>query len=155
MPKFVKCPRCEINYILEGQEYCEICANELRGIVVAEEVEDEIEAEICPRCRINFLSEGETICESCAAAIESKEKAIIDDVEPDWEAEEEPIDDETVDDDVDLSLDELAEEEIIEDDDEEIIDDDDVFVDIIDEIIDDEEDFDEEPDEELDDEEVE
>ena len=27
---WVKCPRCELNYIREGEEYCEVCKAELR-----------------------------------------------------------------------------------------------------------------------------
>ena len=44
MPKYKKCPRCEINYILEDEDYCEICKEELRGISHNEEFKDEEEA---------------------------------------------------------------------------------------------------------------
>lgn len=150
MPKFKKCPRCEINYILEDQEYCEICQQELKGISLAEDNDDDVETEICPRCRINFLCEGETICESCAAERElEKEKSIIDDVEPDWKVpEEEAVEDEDlVDDEIDLSLDELAEGDEGEDEEEEPIEEEEFFVDIPDELLEDDEELEEEDDE--------
>ena len=28
---FVKCPRCDLNYIRRGEEYCEVCKAELKG----------------------------------------------------------------------------------------------------------------------------
>ena len=30
MPKYVKCPRCDLNYMLEGEEYCDVCKAELK-----------------------------------------------------------------------------------------------------------------------------
>ena len=115
MPKYKKCPRCEINYILEDEDYCEICKEELRGISHNEEFpDDEEDAAICPRCKVNYLNEGEKICESCAAEMEEEEEKRndIDDVEPDWGEEEEDADaSDELDDDMDLSLECLAEEE--------------------------------------------
>ena len=29
--KLVKCPRCELNYIQEGEKYCKVCYRELKG----------------------------------------------------------------------------------------------------------------------------
>ena len=28
---FKKCPRCELNYILDTEKYCKVCMRELRG----------------------------------------------------------------------------------------------------------------------------
>ena len=30
MSKYKKCPRCEVNYILNDEEYCEICQLEMK-----------------------------------------------------------------------------------------------------------------------------
>lgn len=152
MPKFVKCPRCEINYMLDDQEYCEICQEELRGISHNEVLEEVDEAEICPRCRINFLNEGEKVCEACAAELEVEVKpVVIGDVEPDWDITEEVVDEadlvdevDLVDDEVELSLEDLAEEEAFDEEDEEIFPDDEEFeeldLDSIEDLPDDEED---------------
>ena len=59
MAKFKKCPRCDLNYILEEEDLCDICKKELNGVNFGEidEAEDELD-EICPVCRINFLEEA-------------------------------------------------------------------------------------------------
>ena len=33
MVRYIKCPRCELNYIdSEKQEYCDVCLKEMKGI---------------------------------------------------------------------------------------------------------------------------
>ena len=34
-----KCPRCELNYITDGEKYCKICRQEMKGEPVHEEIE--------------------------------------------------------------------------------------------------------------------
>ena len=29
--RLIKCPRCELNYIAEGEGYCKICKREMKG----------------------------------------------------------------------------------------------------------------------------
>lgn len=119
MAKFKKCPRCDLNYILEDESICDICKNELNGINFGEieEIDEDTLEEICPVCKVNFLEENETICPSCLEKQEieecRKEYAIAledddrwDDVE---EIEEEEVDDISLD--MDLSLETLKEEE--------------------------------------------
>ena len=50
MPKYKKCPRCEINYILDAEEYCEICKQELRGA----RLEESLEANNGQGCALEF-----------------------------------------------------------------------------------------------------
>ena len=69
MPKYKKCPRCEINYILENEEYCEICRKELRGAKLEEELgllDDDEDIGLCPIYHKNYLNDNETICQACA-----------------------------------------------------------------------------------------
>ena len=68
MPKYKKCPRCEINYILEEEDYCEVCKSELKGDKTDYDYDEleETEAGLCPVCHKNYLSEGETMCKECA-----------------------------------------------------------------------------------------
>ena len=99
LAKYKKCPRCELNYILEDEDYCEICKQELKGIFCNVDVDEDDDAELCPVCGINFLNEGEKMCEACAAARADEEKgSAIDDVEPDsWDTEDDSVtDDETL-----------------------------------------------------------
>ena len=44
----VKCPRCELNYILDGGELCTVCRKEVRG-----ESEPSELPELCSECGEN------------------------------------------------------------------------------------------------------
>lgn len=155
LAKYKKCPRCELNYILEDEDFCEICKQELKGISCNVDVDEEDDAELCPICGINFLNEGEKMCEACAAARADEEKSLaIDDVEPDSWDEDDGVTEEDIaedGDDMDISLEDLAEEEEEDDEEEKPFDeeayDDDDFSDIPDDGgEDDDEDKDEEDD---------
>lgn len=93
MIKYVKCPRCELNYIdPEKQEYCDVCIAEMKGNKLQfadlddEELDEELEEEtsdICPVCGVNHVRFGETMCDAC------KEKSELDEEESDSEHDEE------------------------------------------------------------------
>ncbi|MBR2572228.1 MAG: hypothetical protein IKE30_08930 [Clostridia bacterium] len=55
-----KCPRCELNYILDGGELCTVCRKEVRGV----HDEDDI-AELCSECGENPVMPGSELCASC------------------------------------------------------------------------------------------
>lgn len=117
MPKYIKCPRCDINYITEDKEYCDICEAEMKGIAFDEVIDDE-EAELCPKCGINFLNEGEKICEGCQALAiqEEKEEARRSRAEYEWDKEPDEEEETELDEDDliipdQVSLEGLAEEE--------------------------------------------
>ena len=65
MAKYVLCPRCELNYIKEGEEYCDVCKAELKKgpqLVFAVDEEEEQETMIlCPVCLQRYIKEGEQI----------------------------------------------------------------------------------------------
>lgn len=69
MGKYVKCPRCELNYILAGEDYCHVCKSEMKHHT--EQDEDELldfdEMDICPMCGTNYIKENETMCSECKA----------------------------------------------------------------------------------------
>ena len=56
---FVKCPRCELNYITESERYCKICLREMKG----SHVEDEME--MCSVCNEAPALPGHDVCLSC------------------------------------------------------------------------------------------
>lgn len=131
MPKYKKCPRCEVNYILEDADYCEICQKELKGQRVIDEelldcddfvlgVDEEVDnsdyaMEICSRCGASFRHDGEVLCPNCRpAATASKLKGEMDEPD-DWSQLIEKVDDEDFIDDEDLSLEQLADEELVDD----------------------------------------
>ena len=89
MVRYVKCPRCELNYIDgEKQEYCDICLKEMKGIPTdideIEDEEEEIASELCPVCGENMMRPGEKMCDSCRKKAEYEE-----DAEPDPEEDDE------------------------------------------------------------------
>ena len=124
MVRYIKCPRCELNYIdPEVQEYCDVCLKELKGIRTdADEMEEEEEneplTELCPVCGENMMRAGEKMCEECRRKSEFEE-------EPDPENEDddewrEYLDDET--DDMGAEMEEIGEsfdEDELEDEEEE------------------------------------
>ena len=160
MVRYVKCPRCELNYIdEEKQEYCDVCIAELKGnrlqfADLDDEVFEELEAEgeqgeLCAVCGVNRVRYGEKVCDAC-----KKESEYEDEEEVDIEKDEEwknylddeedgdlTIDDETLQEELEAEMEE--EEEENSDDD---FFDDDPLADLEDE------DFDEEDDEDFDDE---
>lgn len=65
--KYIKCPRCELNYILEGEDYCPVCKSEMKHH--AEDDDDELldfdELELCPVCGVNYIKPEQAMCEDC------------------------------------------------------------------------------------------
>lgn len=103
MVRYMKCPRCELNYIdAEKQEYCDICLKEMKGIPTEPddiEVEEDIATELCPVCGENMMRVGEKMCDECKKKSEYEEE----DADPDQDDEEWRN---YLDDDTDMELDE-------------------------------------------------
>ena len=68
MAKYVKCPRCELNYILEGEDYCYVCKSEMKHHNENEESDllDIEDMELCPICGQNYISEDQAMCDECS-----------------------------------------------------------------------------------------
>ena len=96
MVKYIKCPRCELNYIdSEKQEYCDVCIAEIKGNKLQfadldEEDYEEIDAELdqeelCPVCGVNHIRAGEKMCESCKQQQDYVEEDDVDlDKDEEW-----------------------------------------------------------------------
>ncbi len=121
MVKYVKCPRCELNYIdSEKQEYCDVCIAELKGNKLQfadlddetyEELDSEIEqGDICPVCGVNRINAGEEMCEECKHRQEYGEEEEDVDMDKDEEWKNYLEEDEG-----DLTVDDTLREEIEED----------------------------------------
>ncbi|MBE5771123.1 MAG: hypothetical protein IJE17_01275 [Clostridia bacterium] len=63
--KLVKCPRCELNYIQEDEDYCKICKREMKG----ERQHDEIE--MCTVCNEAPALPGKDVCLFCLKEMNS------------------------------------------------------------------------------------
>lgn len=62
---YKRCPRCELNYIKKGEEYCSVCINEMNSR--HDDFACDIDLELCPVCKTNYITEDEIMCSSCAA----------------------------------------------------------------------------------------
>ena len=56
---FIKCPRCELNYIREEEQYCSVCKREMKG----ESHKDPFE--LCSICNENPVMPGRDVCYLC------------------------------------------------------------------------------------------
>ncbi len=102
MVRYIKCPRCELNYIdAEKQEYCEVCLKEMKGIPTdlddIDEEEEELPTELCPVCGENMMRAGEKMCDECKKKLEYEEEPAEDEDDDEWR--------EYLDDDTDAELD--------------------------------------------------
>ena len=69
----VKCPRCDLNYILDTEKLCKVCLREMKG----SHVEDEME--MCSVCNEAPALPGHDVCLSCLK--EMNDSTTDDDVE--------------------------------------------------------------------------
>ena len=121
MGKYKKCPRCELNYIKQDEDMCDVCKAELgldSSIVLLDDIIDDDEPlKLCPVCKAAYIGMDEEMCENCLAH-EKQAEASEDEDNDDWRTY---LDDEDTDDAADadiISLDELGEDEKIDDEDE-------------------------------------
>ncbi len=83
MTKYIKCPRCDLNYIdPEKQQYCDVCLAEMQGAKLKfADLDDEEEmekTELCPVCGVNYMRFGEKMCDECKKNSEYEEDSDID-----------------------------------------------------------------------------
>lgn len=117
--RYVLCPRCELNYIEESEEYCTVCKAEL-GLIDSSILipEDEVESseKLCPVCKVNYIADDEKMCFMCEKECEKQKMEEETDSGDEWHEEfEEPADDE----DEPLSLEGLGEDELDDEEEEE------------------------------------
>lgn len=103
----VKCPRCELNYMNEGDKMCSVCRKELRG---SPEQYDVIE--LCSECGENPVVPGQELCAYCLKELARRNAAAPDEViVPDPNIE---IDSVSTMDEIDLDLDGDLDETVFE-----------------------------------------
>lgn len=113
--KYKKCPRCELNYIPETEEMCDVCKSELgleSKLVLLDDIIDEEEPlKLCPSCKAAYIGMDEDMCENCLARASQQVSDDIDEDNDDWrtylddEDTTDPADDDTV-----IPLEELDED---------------------------------------------
>jgi len=72
---FIKCPRCELNYIKEEEQYCSVCKREMKG----EAHEDPFE--LCSICNENPVMPGKDVCTVCYKEMKQQQGMHVDNVE--------------------------------------------------------------------------
>ncbi|MDR0897868.1 MAG: hypothetical protein LBN04_08430 [Oscillospiraceae bacterium] len=60
-----KCPRCELNYILDDNKYCTVCRREIKGDARRDSME------LCSICRENPALPGKDLCLFCQKEIDA------------------------------------------------------------------------------------
>lgn len=119
MVRYMKCPRCELNYIdAEKQEYCDVCMKEIKGIRTdADEIEEEealeLPTELCPVCGENMMRAGDKMCEECRKKQDIEEEEPNDEDNDEWREYLDDDDEEDLEDvgEIDESFDEEFEED--------------------------------------------
>lgn len=61
-PVYIRCPRCELNYIQKKDKYCSVCKAEMEA---KKDEYDEDELELCPICKTNYIQPDDIMCPSC------------------------------------------------------------------------------------------
>lgn len=83
--EYVRCPRCELNYIDKKEKLCKVCKMELENKHSTDD--EEVEQGICPICKINVINDDEEMCPMCAKEREIQEQnnsPIEDDPDESW-----------------------------------------------------------------------
>lgn len=104
--KLVKCPRCDLNYMREGDKYCKICMRDLKGDSQKEEIE------LCSICNESPVLPGKDVCLFCLKEMEGQKNGA--DGENDDMESRDPSDLDDLDENVDDMLPDLDEEELPE-----------------------------------------
>ena len=100
--QYIKCPRCELNYILKKDKFCDVCKSEMKAGILKESDLEEMDLleegmELCPICKVNYVNPGERMCTTC----QEEQVGDIKDDEPDWRGFVDKADD-TDDEEIDL-----------------------------------------------------
>ena len=62
-PVYVRCPRCELNYIEKKDKLCSVCKAELSA--KKDEFIGDLDLELCPICKTNYIQPDEIMCATC------------------------------------------------------------------------------------------
>ena len=64
----IKCPRCELNYMLDTDKMCSVCRRDVRG-----ESEQYEMIELCSECGENPVVPGQELCSYCLKELSSRD----------------------------------------------------------------------------------
>ena len=107
----IKCPRCELNYMLDTEKICSVCRREVRG-----ESEQYEMVELCSECGENPVVPGQDLCAYCLKELAQRandsqsEEAVVND------ASDLGIESVSTMDEIELDIDESIDGETFDDD---------------------------------------
>lgn len=85
-PVYIRCPRCELNYIQKKDKFCNVCKLEMKAVGTLG-LDENLDLELCPVCKVNYINPDEDMCVACAKE-KALEEGLINDVDndSDWES---------------------------------------------------------------------
>ena len=107
----VKCPRCELNYMLDTEKICSVCRREVRG-----ESEQFDLVELCSECGENPVVPGQELCAYCLKELSQRASETQDEENVVTDASEIGIDSVSTMDEIELDIDDDIDGEEFDDD---------------------------------------
>ncbi len=85
-PVYIRCPRCELNYIQKKDKFCNVCKIEMKAVGTLG-LDENLDLELCPVCKVNYINPDEDMCVACAKE-KALEEGLINDVDndSDWDS---------------------------------------------------------------------
>ena len=115
----IKCPRCELNYMLDTEKMCSVCRREVRG-----ESEQFELVELCSECGENPVVPGQELCAYCLKELTQRASESQDEEGVVNAASDIGIDSVSTMDEIELDIDESIDGEEFDEDDEDFFGDD-------------------------------
>lgn len=88
-PVYVRCPRCELNYIEKKEKLCSVCKAELSAN--KDDFISDLDLELCPICKTNYIQPDEIMCATCLKDHQSEDGELSTDWEEYLNRDEEEI----------------------------------------------------------------
>ena len=107
----IKCPRCELNYMLDTEKICSVCRREVRG-----ESEQYEMVELCSECGENPVVPGQELCAYCLKELAQRQNDNQDEENVVADAAEIGIDSVSTMDEIELDIDDGIDGESFDDD---------------------------------------
>ena len=107
----IKCPRCELNYMLDTEKICSVCRREVRG-----ESEQFDMVELCSECGENPVVPGQDLCAYCLKELAQRASESQEEENVVTDASDIGIDSVSTMDEIELDIDESIDGETFDDD---------------------------------------
>lgn len=116
----IKCPRCELNYMLDTDKMCSVCRRDVRG-----ESEQYEMIELCSECGENPVVPGQDLCAYCLKELSQSSTDTQNEEGMVTEAANIGIDSVSTMDEIELDIGDDLDDEVFDDEDREFFADDD------------------------------